>query len=125
MATDSANSTSPALLLPTSYLVIQHQKDSAAHVYISWPLHLEAICLLSCSSPVPLEQERAFRSTPTLGSFCSHCLAPTKLASKSHPPRESAPYSPLETSVNTFVQVRGKAKIRTQELLAPSHLFKP
>ena len=37
-------------------LVIEHQKDSAAHVDISWPLHLEAICLLSCSSSVPLYQ---------------------------------------------------------------------
>lgn len=112
MATDTANRTCPALLPPTSYLVIQHQKDSTAHIYISWPLHLEAICLLSCSSPVPLEQERAFRSTPTLGSLCSCCLAPNKLASKSHPPRERSPYShlELETRVNTFVQTLSKSE---------------
>lgn len=82
MATDTANSTRPAQFLLTSYLVVQHQKDSTAHIYISWPLHLEAIRLLSCSSPVPLNRR-------------GHSEAPTHLV-----PFAPAAYHPTSSPVN-------------------------
>lgn len=36
------------------YLVIQHEQQSAFHINITRPLHLEAIGLLGCGQPVPL-----------------------------------------------------------------------
>lgn len=79
MATDTANGTRPALLLPTSYLVIQHQKDSTAHIYISRPLHLEAVCLLSCSSPVPLNRRSHLEAPPSFILFAPAAWRPTSL----------------------------------------------
>lgn len=48
------NSSPSALGRNATYLVVQHQEDSAAHIHIARPFHLEPISLLGCRCPVPL-----------------------------------------------------------------------
>lgn len=42
---------------PDSHLVVQHQQQSAAHAHVSWPFHLEAVCLLGGGCAMPLKQQ--------------------------------------------------------------------
>lgn len=40
------------------YLVIQHEQQSAFHIDVAGTLHLEAISLLGCGQPVPLQETK-------------------------------------------------------------------